>query len=133
MFSGCCVVFEFSEVLLVSSSVLASILFLFYFCCFNSSISAFNAVISFDWFCWFVFYAFLVGDLELLLECFEVKDWSFWWIVGLSPARFLFWLILFRAIFVLFFKMLAYFSFRVPFIAIVCDVLDFSQYQVYAL
>ena len=63
---------------------------------------------SFDWFCWFVFDAFLVGDLDLLLECFEVKDWSFCCSFGLSPVRFVFWLILFDAISVLFFKMLAY-------------------------
>ena len=47
-FFGCCVVLEFSEVLLDSSWILASVLLLFCFCCFNSSISAFNGAISLD-------------------------------------------------------------------------------------
>ena len=123
-FFGCCVVLEFSEVLLDSSRVLASVLLLFCFC-FNSAISAFNAAISLDWFCWFVFDAFLVGDLDLLLECFEVKDWSFCCNVGLSPVGFVFWLILLDATFVLFFKILAYVGFRVSCIVVICDVFLF--------
>ena len=79
---------------LVSSWVLASVLLLFYFCCFNSSIFAFNAAISFDWFCWLVFDSFLVGDLDLLLEYFKVNDWSYCCSVGLSLVRFVFWLTL---------------------------------------
>ena len=46
-FFGCCVVLEFSEVLLDSSRVLASVILLFCFY-FNSAISAFNAAISLD-------------------------------------------------------------------------------------
>ena len=76
-FFGCCVVFELSELLLFSLWVLASALFLLYFFLISSSIFAFNAAISFDWFCLYVSGAFLVGDLGLILKCFEVKDWSF--------------------------------------------------------
>ena len=119
MFFGCCIVLEFSEV--DSSWVLAAVLLLFCFC-FNSSMSAFNAAISLDWFCWCVFDAFLNGDLDLLLECFEVKDRSFCCNVGLSPVGFVFWLILLDAAFVLFFKILAYVGFRVSCIIVVCDV-----------
>ena len=125
-FFGCCVVLEFSEVLLDSSWVLASVLLQFCFC-FNFSISAFNAAILLDWFCWFVFYAFLVGDLDLLLECFEVKDLSFCCNVGRSPVGFVFLLILLDATFVLFFKILAYVGFRVSCIAVVCDVFLISH------
>ena len=104
---GCCVVLEFSEVLLDSSWVLASVILLFCFY-FNSAISAINAAVSLDWFCWFVFYAFLVSDLDLLLECFEVKYRSFCCNVCLSPVGFVFRLTLLDATFVLFFKMLIF-------------------------
>lgn len=97
-FFGSCVVFEFSEVLLFSLWVLASALFLLYFCLISFSIFAFNAGISFDWFCLYVSGAFLVGDLGLILKCFEVKDWGFCCCAALSPVRFALWLILFDAI-----------------------------------
>ena len=97
-FLGCWVVLVFSKVLLGSLWVVASALLLFCFCCLNSSISAFNTAISLVWFCWFFFNAFLAGDLDLLLECFKVKDWNFCGSVGLSPVGFAFWLILSHAI-----------------------------------
>ena len=100
-FFGCCVVLKFSEVLLDYSWVLASVLLLFCFC--------------------FSFF----GDLDLLLERFEVKDWIFCCNVGLSPVVFVFWLILLDATFVLFFKILAYVSFRISCIVVVCDVFLF--------
>ena len=121
---GYCVVLEDSKVLLDSSRVLASVLLLFCFG-FNSAISPFNTPISLDWFCWFVFYAFFVGDLDLLLECFQGNDWSFWCNVGLSLVVFVFWLILRDATFVLFFKVLAYVGFRVSCIVVVCDIFLF--------
>ena len=96
-FFGCCVVLEFSKVLLGSLWVVASALLLFCFCCLNSSISAFNTAISLDWFCWFFLNAFLAGDLDLLLECLKVKDWNFCG-SGLSPVGCVFWLILSHAI-----------------------------------
>ena len=99
-FFGCFVVLKFSEVVLDPSSVLPTVLLLLCFCYFNSSISVFNGAISLNGFCWFVFYAFLVGDVDLLLECFEVKDWSFCCSVGLSPVEFVFLLIKLDTIFV---------------------------------
>ena len=59
------------------------------------------------------FYAVLFGDLDLLLECS----------VGLSPVRFVFWLVLLDAI--LFFKILAYDGFKVSSSVVVCDVFWF--------
>ena len=131
-FFGCCVVLEFSEVLLDSSWVLASVLSLFCFC-FNSAIPAFNTAISLDWFCWFVFDAFLVGDLDLLLECFEVKDRSFCCNVGLSPLAFVFWLILFDA--TLYYSLKCLHMLASGYLVLLWFVMffDFSQYQVCAL
>ena len=122
-FFGCCVVYEIFEVLLVSSWVLVSVLFMFYFCCFDSSIAAFNGGISFDWFCRFVFDAFIVSNLDILLEYFKLKGWSFCCSAGLSPVCCVFWLILLDSIFVLFFKMLTYVGFSLSIIFVVCDVL----------
>ena len=75
-----------------------------------------------DWFCSFVFDAFIVGDLDLLLEYFVMKDRSFCCSIGLSPVGFVFWLILLHAKFVLFFKILAYVGFRVSGNVAVYDV-----------
>ena len=65
-----------------------------------------NATISLDSSCWFVFDACLIGDLHLLFEFFQVKDWNVCCSVVLSPVRFVFWLILLEVIFALFYKFL---------------------------
>ena len=112
--------------------ILASVSFPFCFCCFNSSFFAFNAAISFDWFCWLIFYASLVCNLNLFLECCEAKDWSFCCTVLLSPVRFLFWLMLLDVIFVSF-TMFVYVGFKVYCFVLVCLFVYFSYYQVGAL
>ena len=129
-FFACCIVLKF-EVLLDSSWVLASVLLLFCFC-FNSTISVFNAAISFDWFFWFVFHTSLVGDLDLLLECFEVKDRSFCCNVGLSAVGSVFWLILLLH---LYYSLKCLHMLTSGYLVLLWFVMffDFFQYQIYAL